>query len=155
MLSCVWLFGAPWTVAHQAPLPMEFSKQEYWSGVPLPIWFRMVIWIYTGLPWWLRWKRICLPCRICRFDPSGKILWRREWQHTPVFSTEIFHGQRSLVASYSPQGSKESDTTEWLTHTQIYTVYFVKHSVGLGKYSRIKYINTSVAKYIHYHIKVG
>ena len=26
-------FMAPWTVAHQAPLPMEFSIQEYWSGV--------------------------------------------------------------------------------------------------------------------------
>ena len=26
----------PWTVAHQAPLSMEFSKQEYWSGLPLP-----------------------------------------------------------------------------------------------------------------------
>ena len=24
----------PWTVAHQAPLPMEFSRQEYWSGLP-------------------------------------------------------------------------------------------------------------------------
>ena len=26
----------PWTVAHQAPLSMEFSKQEYWSGLPFP-----------------------------------------------------------------------------------------------------------------------
>ena len=26
----------PWTVAHQAPLPMEFSRQEYWSGLPFP-----------------------------------------------------------------------------------------------------------------------
>ena len=26
----------PWIVAHQSPLPMEFSRQEYWSGVPLP-----------------------------------------------------------------------------------------------------------------------
>ena len=26
----------PWTVAHQAPLSMGFSRQEYWSGVPLP-----------------------------------------------------------------------------------------------------------------------
>ena len=26
----------PWTVAHQAPLSMEFSRQEYWSGLPLP-----------------------------------------------------------------------------------------------------------------------
>ena len=25
-----------WTVAHQAPLSMEFSKQEYWSGLPCP-----------------------------------------------------------------------------------------------------------------------
>ena len=30
-------FVAPWTVAHQAPLPMEFSRQEYWSDLPFPI----------------------------------------------------------------------------------------------------------------------
>ena len=33
-LSCVLLFTAPWTVARQAPLSMEFSKQEYQSGLP-------------------------------------------------------------------------------------------------------------------------
>ena len=32
----IWLFSTPWTVAHQAPLFMEFSRQEYWSGLPLP-----------------------------------------------------------------------------------------------------------------------
>ena len=32
----VWLFPTPWTVAHQAPLPMGFSRQEYWSGLPSP-----------------------------------------------------------------------------------------------------------------------
>ena len=31
-LSRVRLFGAPWTAAHQAPLSMEFFRQEYWSG---------------------------------------------------------------------------------------------------------------------------
>ena len=31
-LSCVWLFATPWTAAHQAPLSMGFSKQDYWSG---------------------------------------------------------------------------------------------------------------------------
>ena len=36
LLSCVWLFATPWTAVHQAPLPMGFSRQEYWSGVPLP-----------------------------------------------------------------------------------------------------------------------
>ena len=34
--SHVQLFATPWTVAHQAPLSMEFSKQEYWSGLPCP-----------------------------------------------------------------------------------------------------------------------
>ena len=37
VLSCfshVQLFETPWTVAHQAPLSMGFSKQEYWSGLP-------------------------------------------------------------------------------------------------------------------------
>ena len=31
-----WLFSTPWTAAYQAPLSMGFSRQEYWSGVPLP-----------------------------------------------------------------------------------------------------------------------
>ena len=35
-LSRVRLFATPWNVAHQAPPPMGFSRQEYWSGVPLP-----------------------------------------------------------------------------------------------------------------------
>ena len=29
-------FATPWTVARQAPLSMEFSRQEYWSGLPFP-----------------------------------------------------------------------------------------------------------------------
>ena len=33
-LSRGWLFVTPWTVAHQAPPSMEFSRQEYWSGLP-------------------------------------------------------------------------------------------------------------------------
>ena len=36
VLSPVQLFVAPWTVAHQAPLLMEFSRQEYWSGLLFP-----------------------------------------------------------------------------------------------------------------------
>ena len=34
--SHLWLFAAPWTVAHQTPLSIEFSKQEYWSGLLFP-----------------------------------------------------------------------------------------------------------------------
>ena len=35
-LSCAQLFETAWTPAYQAPLPMEFSRQEYWSGLPFP-----------------------------------------------------------------------------------------------------------------------
>ena len=35
-LSHVRLFATPWTVAHQAPLSMGLSRQEYWSGLPFP-----------------------------------------------------------------------------------------------------------------------
>ena len=35
-LSHVWLFATPWTTAYQAPPSMGFSRQAYWSGVPLP-----------------------------------------------------------------------------------------------------------------------
>ena len=36
LLSRVQLLATPWTAAHQAPPSMGFSRQEYWSGVPLP-----------------------------------------------------------------------------------------------------------------------
>ena len=35
-LSRVQLFATPWTVAYQAPLSMEVSRQYYWSGLPFP-----------------------------------------------------------------------------------------------------------------------
>ena len=34
MLSCIRLFLTPWIVGRQAPLSMEFSQQENWSGLP-------------------------------------------------------------------------------------------------------------------------
>ena len=54
------------------------------------------------------------------FDPwIGKIPWRRKWQPAPVFLPGESHGRRSL-ASYSPQGRKESDTTERLCFTSLH-----------------------------------
>ena len=34
--SCVQFFVTLWTIACQLPLPMEFSRQEHWSGLPCP-----------------------------------------------------------------------------------------------------------------------
>ena len=36
LFSRIWLLATPWTVAHQAPPSMGFSRQEYWSGSPFP-----------------------------------------------------------------------------------------------------------------------
>ena len=72
-----------------------------------------------GLPWWRRQWRICLQCRRPRFDPwVRKFPWRREWQSTPVFLLEKSHVLRSL-AGYTPWGRKESDLTEWLSHSHV------------------------------------
>ena len=76
---------------------------------------------HGGLPWWLSREGICLRCKRRGFDPCvRKIPWRKEWQPTPVFLPGESHGQRSL-AGYSPWDSKESDTTEQLTHTHTYS----------------------------------
>ena len=44
---CVRLLATPWTAAYQAPPSMGFSRQDYWSGVPLlsPIWYTTAFWI--------------------------------------------------------------------------------------------------------------
>ena len=90
------------------------------------IYIYWLIKVYFGLPWWLRWLRICLQCERPRFDSwVGKIHLRREWLPTPVFLPEEFRGQRSLVG-YSPWGCKELVTTEWLTlhfHRTLYWLY--------------------------------
>ena len=36
LFTSAQFFATPWTVAHRAPLSMGFSRQEYWSGLPLP-----------------------------------------------------------------------------------------------------------------------
>ena len=59
-----------------------------------------------------QWYRIRLLMQETQVQSLGrKIPWRRAWRPTPVFLPGKSNGQRSL-AGYSPQGGKESDTTE-------------------------------------------
>ena len=46
LLSRARLLVTPWTAAYQAPPSMGFSRQEYWSGVPLP---SLYIYIYINI----------------------------------------------------------------------------------------------------------
>ena len=75
--SLVWLLGTPWTAANQAPLSMGFSRQEYWSGVPLPspqwtpVWVNSRIWWWTGrhgLLWFMGSQRV-------RHDWATELNW--------------------------------------------------------------------------------
>ena len=84
-LSCIQLLATPWTAAYQAPPSMGFSRQEYWSGLPL---------LLNCGKFWKRWEyqttfpaswEICMQVR------------RRQWHPTPVLLPGKSHGQRSLV----------------------------------------------------------
>ena len=88
-LSRVRLFMTPWSAAYQAPPSMGFSRQEYWSGVPLPspwrsisryFFYLFIFWPYPGacrilIPWPgiepvpLHWKH-----RVLTTGPPGKSL---------------------------------------------------------------------------------
>ena len=133
----------PWTAASQAIPSRGFSRQEYWSGLPLPS------------PGNLRDSEIepgssALQADALPSKPPGrtrsqfskqssqaslvaqmvhnlpamrrpgldpwvrKIPWRREWQPNPVFLHGQFHGQ-SRLAGYCPWGHKELGTTELVT----------------------------------------
>ena len=109
LLRHVRLFATPWTVACQAPQSMEFSRQEYWSGLPFPSPRDLLNpGVGPGSP--------ALQADTLPSEPPGKpCSQRREWQSTPVFLPGELHGQRSLV-SYHLWGYRESDTTERLTH---------------------------------------
>ena len=67
-LCRVQLFATLWTVAHQAPLSMEFSSQEYWSGLPFPSPEDLP---NLGIkPWSPALQANCL-----LYEPQGKPLW--------------------------------------------------------------------------------
>ena len=123
--SCVWLLVTPWTAAYQAPPSMGFSRQEYWSGVPLPS-------PMTNLDSILKRRDITLPTKVhlvkdmvfpvvmygCkRHDWTTSLSlftfmhWRRNWQPTPVFLPGESQGRGSLVG-FSLWCCTESDTTE-------------------------------------------
>ena len=60
----VRLLVTPWTAAYQTPLSMGFSRQEYWSGVPLPSPVYFWVTIKSPIPPFLLYK-IFLSCWIC------------------------------------------------------------------------------------------
>ena len=73
-----------------------------------------------GLPWWLKWERICIQCRRPGFNPwIGKILWRKTQQSTPVFLAGQSHGQ-SGPGGLQSMGLQRAGQN-WVTNTHMST----------------------------------
>ena len=72
-LSHVGLFATPWRVAHQAPVPMGFPRQEYWSGLPLPSPFHILATVNNT---WCEQLPVCRQeCAVCAgMEVSSKTL---------------------------------------------------------------------------------
>ena len=75
-LSHVRPSATPWTAAHQAPPSMGFSRQEYWSGVPLPFpasWLKERGWSLESKP--PDYETVCYKMLTVRFRPVTYTHW--------------------------------------------------------------------------------
>ena len=142
MLSHLWLFATPWTVACQAPLSMGFSKQEYWSGLPFPLprdlldsGIKPAPPLFPALQAYflpvessgskdcngnsLETSRASLVAQLVKNPPAMRETWVRSlgWED-PLqgerLPTPVFWPGESH-GLYSPWGPKESDMAEWLS----------------------------------------
>ena len=73
-LSHFRLLATPWTAAYQAPPPMGFSRQEYWSGVPLPSPLRFDVFSFC-----YRCGYKCFATDSCTRQHAGNLFWKRWW----------------------------------------------------------------------------
>ena len=94
MLSCVWFLAIPWTVACQIPLSMRLSRQEYWSGLPVPP---------PG-----DWNR--LPCHLHLQPDSLPLSHHRTILIVSDFSTETLKTQRYWNATFKVQKNKKQNS---------------------------------------------
>ena len=119
----------PIDVALQTSLSMDFSRQEYWTGLPFPSLAPEDL-PNPGIEPGSRTMQADsllsepqgshgsvvknLPASAGNIRDMGSSLWRRKWQPAPLFLMGKFHGQRNLVG-YSSWCHKESDMTEPLS----------------------------------------
>ena len=112
-LSQVWLLATPWTAAYQAPPPLGFSRQEYWSGVPLPSLTLSIsgvlIIIYTF-----------------HFKEYGwnLIIWHGykspTWKTTSVISSNKVFGARVFPLWNTPKAQSDNHTSTKMARRETY-----------------------------------
>ena len=102
VLSCVWLFVTPGTIAPQAPLSMEFSRQEHCSGLPfLPL---------GDLPDpGIKPSSLATPTLPCRFFTNARPWWLNEAEFLSVLAmtSQTVSSQDPLTHFKMPENSRE------------------------------------------------
>ena len=103
LLSRVWPFITPWIAAYQAPPPVGFSRQEYWSGVPLPS--------PTNLDSILKSRDITLPTKVhlvkamVMYGCEGWIIKKAECRRIDAF--ELWYWRRLLRVPWTARRSNQ------------------------------------------------
>ena len=131
-LSRVRLLATPWTAAYQAPPSIGFSRQEYWSGVPLPSPSLYVTRIYMGLPRWVSGKESTRQCRRHRrpaFNTWEDHMEKEVETYSSILLLENFMDREAWQTTVH-WGCKELDTAKHVCahiHTHnIYDIFFFK-----------------------------
>ena len=105
--------ATPWTVAHQAPLSMKFSRQEYWSGLPIPAVSSYMITNWTNHHLTALVAQTVKHLSTMRENQVRSLGWEDPLEEEMAIYSSILtwksHGQKT---SHSPRGSKEWGNTE-------------------------------------------
>ena len=128
MLTCfsrVWLFATLWTAAHQAPLSMGFSRQEYWSGLPCPppgdlpdpgikpLSLSLLHWLASSLSLAPLCSRACAPQQVNPATTTITCYWESsvQFSHSVVSDSLPSHGlQHTRLPCPSPTPGACSDS---------------------------------------------
>ena len=110
-LSYVWLFVTSWTVAHQVPLSMGFSKQDYWNGLPFPS--------PGDLP---------DPGIEPASTPLARVFFTTEPPGKPMYVLRV-HCKKQWVLPFNLVSKIENDKVSWIHKSQMFpdSVQVLKH----------------------------
>ena len=135
LLNRVWLFTTPWTAAYQAPLSMGFSRQKYWSGVPLGCY---KFWLFRSI------------CIIRPLPSSGKIMLplTNEVVHFEKLKLVFQATWRSVYLSSYPLLHILLTVKDWKSfHIYLYSFYFPTETFHFSEIPN-KYLLKSVSRWI-------
>ena len=160
-LSRVQLFATPWTAAYQAPPPMGFSRQEYWSGVPLssPIFIYICVCVCVCVCVYLN-KHTHVCERACSVVSNSVKLWtvacqaplsmefpkQEYWSALPFPSPGIFPTQGFEPVSLESPALAGGLFTTWATREDHIYIYLTESLCWTPETNTIVKINYTSIK---------